>query len=270
MAVNCAAIPETLIESELFGHEKAAFTGATSLKRGQFEEADGGTLFLDEVGDMSLSTQAKVLRALQEQQFTRVGGTKLIKVDVRVLAATNKDLRQAIRHGTFREDLYFRLAVITVTPPPLRERKDDLFALAQHFINSRPSKLGLHKRYTLSDLAVEALQHYSWPGNIRELDNTISRALVLCTENTIEPEDLLLPDSPDPLTQELDIAATNKTVPSSYHDSMVRYSRDLIESALRRNGWNQTKTAAELGLHRTYFTKLIRKLRISGRPPSSI
>jgi DNA-binding NtrC family response regulator len=271
MTVNCAAIPETLIESELFGHEKGAFTGAASMKRGHFEEADGGTLFLDEIGDMSLSTQAKVLRALHEQQFTRVGGTKPINVDVRVLAATNKDLRQAIREGTFREDLYFRLAVITVTPPPLRERMDDLLALARHFVDSRPGKLGLPKRYTLSDLAVEALQRYSWPGNIRELDNVISRALVLCTGNTIEPEDLILAESPDTpkQTPNVDGDQDNGIVSSSYHECMNAYSRKLIENALRRNGWNQTKAAAELDLQRTYFTKLLRQKRISGKPPTS-
>ncbi|MBX3302183.1 MAG: sigma-54-dependent Fis family transcriptional regulator [Nitrospira sp.] len=269
VAVNCAAIPETLIESELFGHEKGAFTGATSMKRGQFEEADGGTLFLDEIGDMSMSTQAKVLRALQDQQFTRVGGTKLIKVDVRVVAATNKDLRQVIRQGTFREDLYFRLAVITVTLPPLRKRMDDLLALAQHFINSRPVKLGLQKRYVLSDPALEALQRYSWPGNIRELENVISRALVLCSGETIEPEDLLLPDSPVRPRQEPVMSADGETIFHSYHESMDAQSRKLIENALIRNGWNQTKAAADLGLQRTYLTKLLRQKQISGRPPTT-
>lgn len=269
VAVNCAAIPETLIESELFGYEKGAFTGATSMKRGQFEEADGGTLFLDEIADMSLSTQAKVLRVLQEQQFTKVGGTKLIKVDVRVLAATNKDLQQAVRHGTFREDLYFRLAVITITLPSLRERMDDLLALAQHFINSRPVKLGLQKRYVLSDFAAEALQRYSWPGNIRELENVISRALVLCTGDIIEPEDLLLPDLSCPSRQQPDIAEDHGAVSRSYHESMDAYSRKIIENALSRNGWNQTKAAAYLSLQRTYLTKLLRQKQITGRPPTS-
>jgi len=190
---------------------------------------------------------------------------------VRVLAATNKDLRQAIREGTFREDLYFRLAVITVTPPPLRERMDDLLALARHFVDSRPGKLGLPKRYTLSDLAVEALQRYPWPGNIRELDNVISRALVLCTGDTIEPEDLILAESPDPpkQTPNIDGDQDNGIVSSSYHECMNAYSRKLIENALRRNGWNQTKAAAELDLQRTYFTKLLRQKRISGKPPAS-
>lgn len=267
IALNCAALPEALIESELFGYEKGAFTDATAMKRGQFEEADGGTLFLDEIGDMSLSTQAKVLRSLQERQFTRVGGTKPIQVDVRVLAATNKDLMQAVRQGTFREDLYFRLAVITVTPLPLRRRMDDLPALTQHFLKSRPGRLGLDKCYSLSEPAMEALQRYSWPGNVRELDNVISRALVLCTGHTIEPEDLLLPYSQ---RSSLFAAYPDTDQPQcSYHESMDAYSRKLIEEALNRNGWNQTKAAAELGLQRTYFTKLLRQKQIPGKPPTA-
>jgi DNA-binding NtrC family response regulator len=263
VAINCAAIPETLIEAELFGHEKGIFTGATSMRRGQFEQADSGTLFLDEIGDMSLVTQAKILRALEEQEFRRLGGTKPIKVDVRVLAATNKDLQQAIRQGTFREDLYFRLAVITITPPPLRDRKDDLPALAQHFINSRSDKLGLHRPYKLSELAVEALQQYAWPGNIRELDNVISRALILCSGDTIEPEDLLLPDPPSLSTPEpgADPQA------GSYYESVDIFSKKLIENALLKSGWNQTKAAASLGLQRTYFTVLLKKFQVAGRQP---
>ncbi len=268
IAINCASIPETLIEAELFGHEKHVFTDAKSMKRGLFEEADGGTLFLDEIGDMSLSTQAKILRALDEPQtIKRVGGTKQIKVDVRVLAATNKDLQLAVRKGSFREDLFFRLAVITTTLPPLRERMDDLLALAQHFVISRPGKLGLNKCYKLSELAIEALQGYSWPGNIRELDNVISRALVLCTGDIIEPEDILLPDALSS-TKELGNDASADVACHSYHENITAYSRKLIEEALRRNGWNQTKTALYLGLQRTYLTKLIRKFQILGKPPT--
>lgn len=233
------------------------------MRRGQFEQADSGTLFLDEIGDMSLVTQAKILRALEEQQFVRIGGAKPIKVDVRVVAATNKDLQQAIRQGTFREDLYFRLAVIIITPPPLRDRMDDLPALAQHFIHSRSSKLGLHRPYKLSDLAAEVLQQYSWPGNIRELDNVISRALILCSGDTIEPEDLLLSDAPGQSTPELGVEPQT----SSYYDSVDALSKKLIETALSRNGWNQTRAAASLGLQRTYFTVLLKKFKIAGRPP---
>lgn len=263
--INCAAIPETLIETELFGHEKGAFTGAISMRRGQFEQADSGTLFLDEIGDMSLITQAKILRVLEEQQFMRIGGTKPIKVDVRVLAATNKDLQQAIRQGTFREDLYFRLAVITITPSPLRDRMDDLPALAKHFINSRSSKLGLRRLYKLSDLALETLQQYSWPGNIRELENVISRALILCNTDMIEPEDLILPNSSGPPVLRLDA----EPQACSYYESVEAFSKKLIENALLKNSWNQTKAAASLGLQRTYFTVLLKKFQIAGRPHTS-
>ncbi|MCE9537455.1 MAG: sigma-54 dependent transcriptional regulator, partial [Nitrospirae bacterium] len=168
VAVNCAAIPETLIESELFGHEKGSFTGATSMKRGQFEQADGGTLFLDEIADMSLNTQAKVLRALQEQQFTRVGGTKLLKVDVRVLAASNKDLLKEIEKGTFREDLFYRLNVVPIVVPPLRERRDDIPLLIRHFMRVHAEEQGLRSKEIAPD-AMAVFQQYEWPGNIREL-----------------------------------------------------------------------------------------------------
>ena len=177
VAVNCAAIPETLIESELFGHEKGSFTGATSMKRGQFEQADGGTLFLDEIGDMSLSTQAKVLRALQEQQFTRVGGTKLMKVDVRVLAASNKDLEKEIGKGHFREDLYYRLNVVPIVVPPLRERREDIPALVRHFMKTHVEEQGLRMK-DVSPEAMAVFQQYEWPGNIRER-NLIRRLMIM-------------------------------------------------------------------------------------------
>ena len=186
IAVNCAAIPETLIESELFGHERGSFTGATSLKRGQFEQADGGTLFLDEVGDMSLQTQAKVLRALQEQQFTRVGGTKLIKVDVRVIAASNKDLAMELEKGAFREDLFYRLNVLPIDVPPLRKRKEDIPELVKNFIQDNAVEQGL-KTKTVSPDAMHAFQLYDWPGNVRELRNLIERLMIMVPGPTIEP-----------------------------------------------------------------------------------
>src|SRR5512147_31890 len=191
VAVNCAAIPETLIESELFGHEKGSFTGATSMKRGQFEQADGGTLFLDEIGDMSLNTQAKVLRALQEQQFTRVGGTKLMKVDVRVLAASNKDLLKEIEKGAFREDLYYRLNVVTIIVPPLRERREDVPLLMDHFLKVFAAKNGKTLR-GFSREARDALMRYDYPGNVRELENLVERAVVLCRGDVIGRGDLPL------------------------------------------------------------------------------
>ena len=178
VAVNCAAIPETLIESELFGHEKGSFTGATSMKRGQFEQADGGTLFLDEIADMSLNTQAKVLRALQEQQFTRVGGTKLMKVDVRVLAASNKDLEKEIEKGTFREDLFYRLNVVPIIVPPLRERREDIPLLIRHFMKIHAEEQGLRMK-EVSPEAMAVFQQYEWPGNIRELRNLIERLMIM-------------------------------------------------------------------------------------------
>jgi two-component system nitrogen regulation response regulator NtrX len=185
VAVNCAAIPETLIESELFGHERGAFSGATTMKRGQFEQADGGTLFLDEIADMSLSTQAKVLRALQEQQFTRVGGTKLIKVDVRVLAASNKDLLQEIEKGTFREDLFYRLNVVPIVVPTLRDRREDIPLLVKHFLRVHAEEQGL-KLKQVSPEAMDVFMQYEWPGNIRELRNLIERLMIMVPGPVIE------------------------------------------------------------------------------------
>ena len=265
IAVNCAALPEHLLENELFGHEKGAFTGAMKREPGKIEIAEGGTLFLDEIGDMPLPMQSHLLRVLQDQTFYRVGGTQAVRTDVRFIAATNKDLQQAIRQGTFRDDLYFRLAVITVTLPPLRERLDDLTALAGHFL-SRPGHLGLHKRCVLSDSALEALQHYSWPGNIRELENVLTRALVLCQGDTIEPEHLSLTFSGRAAHTDQD----TEVGPHTYYESMEAHSRKIIENALRANGWNQTKTAQYLGLQRTFLTKLLKKKNISGKPPTSV
>lgn len=266
VAVNCAAFPENLLENELFGHEKGAFTGAIKREPGKIELAEGGTLFLDEIGDMPLTMQGHLLRVLNDRTFYRVGGTQEVRADVRFIAATNKDLQQAIRQGTFREDLYFRLAVITVTLPPLRERLDDLPALAAHFLN-QPGKLGLHKRCVLSDSALDVLQAYSWPGNVRELENVLTRAMILCPGDTIGPEHLALTIStPPPMSQ----TANNDVVFFSYHQNIEAYSQRLIEEALRRNGWNQTKAAAELGLQRTYLTKLLRQKQIPSRPPTTL
>src|SRR6184192_2742701 len=186
VAVNCAAIPETLIESELFGHERGSFTGATTMKRGQFEQADGGTLFLDEIADMSLSTQAKVLRALQEQQFTRVGGTKLLEVDVRVLAASNKELLKEIEKGTFRDDLFYRLNVVPIIVPPLRERREDIPLLIRHFMKVHAEEQGLRMK-EISPEAMAVFQQYDWPGNIRELRNLIERLMIMVPGPIIDP-----------------------------------------------------------------------------------
>jgi DNA-binding NtrC family response regulator len=262
IAVNCAALPENLLENELFGHEKGAFTGAGKREPGKIEVGEGGTVFLDEIGDMPLPLQSRLLRVIQDQTFFRVGGTQSVRTNVRFLAATNKDIRRMIKQGTFREDLYYRLAVITVTLPPLRERMDDVPALTQHFIN-RAVRTGMHGACTLSDRALQALQQYSWPGNIRELDNVLTRALILCPDDTLEPVHLHLADSL-PLSE---TATETGSLSRHYHDLMEAYSRKIIEEALRRNGGNRTRASEELGLQRTYLTKLLRQKEISGGQP---
>lgn len=190
VAVNCAALPETLLESELFGHEKGAFTGAAERRIGKFELANGGTLFLDEIGEMTPSTQAKLIRALQEREFTRIGGNNLIKVDVRVVSATNKNLEMAVADGSFREDLYYRLSVFPLILPSLRERKSDIPLLAAHFLEKFRKRESQASVESISAEALDILMHYNWPGNVRELENTIERALVVATGKEITPADL--------------------------------------------------------------------------------
>jgi DNA-binding NtrC family response regulator len=216
---------------------------------------------------MSLSLQSHLLRVLQDQTFYRVGGTQSVHTDVRFVAATNKDLKQAIRQGTFREDLFYRLEVISVTLPPLRERIDDIPALAKYFLG-RAGKFGLSKQCTMSDAALRTLAHYRWPGNIRELENVLTRAYILTPGKTIEPEHLFLSDAAA-------AGASAATPPmehrpdagSGYHDLMEAYSRWVLEDALKKNDWNQTRAAEALGLQRTYFTKLLRQKQIPGRQP---
>jgi DNA-binding NtrC family response regulator len=273
VAVNCAAIPKDLLENELFGHEKGAFTGAVKREAGKIEIAEGGTVFLDEIGDMSLSMQSHLLRVLQDQTFYRVGGTQSVHTDVRFVAATNKDLKQAIRQGAFREDLFYRLEVISITLPPLRDRADDIPALANYFLG-RAGKFGLSKHCTLSEAAVRTLSQYRWPGNIRELENVLTRAYILTPGETIEPEHLFLSDArsgPDDGT-----AGSGPREPiqlgggGGYHAMMESYSRWVLEDALKKNDWNQTRAAEALGLQRTYFTKLLRQKQIPGRQPKSV
>ncbi|HSF66695.1 MAG TPA: sigma 54-interacting transcriptional regulator, partial [Nitrospiraceae bacterium] len=203
-----------------------------------------------------------LLRVLQDQTFYRVGGTQPVRTNVRFIAATNKDLRRAIQEGTFREDLYYRLAVISVTLPPLRERLDDVPALAKHFLN-RAVKMGIHRPCTLSDRSLQVLQQYQWPGNIRELENVLTRTLILCPDDIIEPSYIHLADSTLPSATEPETASPSLR----YHESMEAHSRKVIEEALRRNSWNQTRAAEELGLQRTYLTKLLRQKDIPGRSP---
>ncbi len=271
VAVNCAAIPETLIESELFGHEKGSFTGATSMKRGQFEQADGGTLFLDEIGDMSLSTQAKVLRALQEQQFTRVGGTKLMKVDVRVLAASNKDLEKEIGNGHFREDLFYRLNVVPIVVPPLRERREDIPALVQHFMRTHAEEQGLRVK-EVSPEAMAVLQQYDWPGNIRELRNLIERLMIMVPGYVIEGSQAAMS------LQGRTTGAVSVSIPSSspllaksydsLRDARNAFEKEYISRKLREHHWNISRTAEDLKIERSHLHRKIKLLDVEMRPES--
>lgn len=270
--VNCAAIPEELIESELFGHERGAFTGATNLKRGRFDLANGGTLFLDEIGDMSLKTQAKVLRILQEQKFERVGGTQTITVDVRVVAATNKDLKQEIAKGGFREDLYYRLNVIHMHIPPVRERVGDVALLAAHFLKEFSITHG-RKTRTLSPDALTVLQSYLWPGNVRELKNLMERIVILTTDAEegalIEAAHLLSQLSEDALTASWSARADSVSKPDvanyeskNLRDARSEFEKEFIIKTLKENDWNISKAAGVLGIERSHLHKKMKSYGI--------
>ncbi|MCC2639770.1 MAG: Sigma-54 dependent DNA-binding response regulator [Nitrospira sp.] len=272
VAVNCAAIPETLIESELFGHERGSFSGATTLKRGQFEQADGGTLFLDEIADMSLSTQAKVLRALQEQQFTRVGGTKLIKVDVRVLAASNKDLLKEIEKGTFREDLFYRLNVVPIVVPTLRDRREDIPLLVRHFLRVHAEEQGL-KIKSMSPDAMEVFMQYEWPGNIRELRNLIERLMIMVPGPVIEASHAsvalqvrshLSAAQPAAGTQPSHALLTKPY--DSLRDARNAFEKEFIARKLREHHWNISRTAEDLKIERSHLHRKIKLLDVEMRP----
>ncbi|MEW6213764.1 MAG: sigma-54 dependent transcriptional regulator [Nitrospirota bacterium] len=245
--VNCAAIPEELIESELFGHEKGSFTGAFEKKKGKFELADEGTLFLDEVGDMSLSAQSKVLRVIETQEFQRVGSSRNIKVDVRIIAATNKDLREEVRKGNFREDLLYRLDVIPMVVPPLREKKEDIPELVEYFLEYFASEYGQRPK-KITPEALKTLEVYEWPGNIRELRNVIERLVIMTPSNTITPKNLIIGES----------------APSDYFAfNALREARDAFEKAfiikkLEENNWNISKTAEVLQIERSNLHKKIK------------
>ena len=251
--VNCAAIPDELIESELFGHIKGSFTGATEDKSGKFQKADGGTLFLDEVGDMSLKTQAKVLRVLEQQRFEPVGSNTAITVDVRVIAATNKKLEDEILKGTFREDLFYRINVIPFYVPALREHSEDVPLLARYFLSEFSAEYGKRPR-ELSPAAVEVLQRYSWPGNVRELRNLIERLVIVCPQQRIEPHHL----PPEYFR------GTRSAQPySTLHEARTAYERDFILRKLEENQWNMTRTATALGLERSHLYRKMKTLGIS-------
>jgi Nif-specific regulatory protein len=253
VAINCAALIETLLESELFGHEKGAFTGAVAQKKGKLEVADGGTVFLDEMGELAPALQAKLLRFLQEQEFDRVGGTRPIKVDIRLVAATNRDLGEAIQSGTFRKDLYYRLNVVSLTMPPLRERREDIPLLANYFamIFSEKSK---RKINGISDEARACLLAYDWPGNVRELGNAIERAVVLGSSDLVLPEDL-----PEAV---LEARPRTGTSASTYYAAIIEAKRQLILRALDQANGNYIDAAKLLGMHVNYLHRLIKNLNL--------
>jgi DNA-binding NtrC family response regulator len=255
VAINCVGLSKDLLESELFGYERGAFTGAQQRKKGKIELADGGTVFLDEIGDISEALQTKLLRFLQEREFERVGGTELIHVDVRIIAATNRDLQAAVKMGRFREDLYYRINVVPLALPPLRERKGDIAELAQYFVRRFASQS--KRNFTaLSEQAMGKLLAYDWPGNVRELANVIERAVVLGEPATIEADDL-----------PMEIVALSQLNPANttptYQDIVDEYRRDVIVKALQQSNGNRTTAAKLLGLERTYFQKLLKSFGIS-------
>ena len=257
--VNCAAIPEELIESELFGHEKGSFTGATTQRRGKFDQAHNGTLFLDEIGDMSLKTQAKVLRILQERKFERVGGNKTIEVDVRVIAATNKDLEKEITEGNFREDLYYRLNVIPFYVPPLRERKADISRLATHFLQYFCSKESRETK-TFDDESMQAITEYAWPGNVRELKNLIERLAIMTPGNTITRSEL-----PQAINNGRHTATKDQSSitfkSNTFRTAKEEFEKEFLIQKLEENDWNISRTAEAVEIERS---NLHRKIKAYG------
>jgi len=250
ITINCGAIPEILLESELFGHEKGAFTDAYAQKHGKFELADRGTIFLDEIGEMSQKLQVKLLRVLENHKIERIGGHEEISLDVRILAATNRNLMEEVQKGNFREDLYYRLTVITISMPPLRERGDDILLLANIFLNRygrENNKLNL----SFSESAVKAIMAYSWPGNVRELENKVKRAVIMAQDKKISPQDLALPLPP---------RATDKQ--RSLLEVREEAEKTCLVESLERNGWNISKVSRELGTSRTTLYDLIEKYKL--------
>lgn len=255
--VNCPAIPETLIESELFGHEKGAFTGATESRKGRFELANGGTIFLDEIGELPLNVQSKLLRFLQESTFERVGSSKTIKVDVRVIAATNRNLEVMMKEGTFRPDLYYRLNIVPIILPPLRERKEDIPLLVENFLE-RFNKLN-NKSVKLTERALRVLIEYPWPGNVRELENCIQRTVVLANTNLIDQEDLPLPVIyPEPIV--LNKENHFESRPGSY--SLEEVEKNAIIKALKESNWKQKDAAEKLGISQRQLSYKLKKYKI--------
>ncbi|MGQ9665585.1 MAG: sigma-54-dependent Fis family transcriptional regulator [bacterium] len=249
IAVSCAAIPATLLESELFGYEKGAFTGALTQHKGRFEIAHQGTIFLDEIGDLLPETQSKLLRVLQEREFERLGSTKTIKVDVRVIAATNQNLEEKIKQKSFREDLFYRLNVFPIYVPPLRDRKDDIIILAEHFLGYYSKQMNKDIK-KFSDEVIERLMNYPWPGNVRELQNVIERAVVLTNTDTIKSEALMLPSTPIELPMTYD---------KSLKDAVEEFKMRYIKETIKKCGGNQRKASKILKIQPTYLSRLLHK-----------
>jgi DNA-binding NtrC family response regulator len=266
VTVNCGAIPEELLESELFGHVRGAFTNAVSHREGRFSLANGGTIFLDEIGDMSPNLQVKLLRVLQDRTFEAVGSSKTVSVNVRVIAASNQDLEQAIRARRFREDLFYRLNVIPIEVPPLRKRPEDIPLLAQHFLDVANEERGTQVK-SISHDAIERLCSYAWPGNVRELENLMERLVILCGEGEIRAEDL-----PEQFArQEAPTVAVPQLPPSglSFRDVVDDFETDLILQALEQTHWNKNQAARLLGLNRTTLLEKIKKKGLEHRSTSS-
>lgn len=260
VAVNCAAIPETLIESELFGHEKGAFTDAQTRRIGHFELADQGTLFLDEISELSLPTQAKILRALQERDFVRVGGGKTISVDVRLISATNKNLEELMARGAFRSDLFYRINVVPLTIPPLRKRKEDILLLAKHFLDKHA---GVGKK-KISPEAMDILIAYDWPGNVRELENIIERIVVLTTSDTINPDDIPSSLKTESRVELIKLGVLDGRI--SFEDAEREFERDIIMEALKKSNFVQTRAADLLGISRRILKYKMDKYSIAEPP----
>jgi DNA-binding NtrC family response regulator len=278
VAFSCANLPENLVEDELFGHEKGAFTGALMGRQGKVEAANHGSLFLDEIGDLSLGLQPKLLRVLQERSFERLGSNKTIEVDVRLISATHHNLAELVKQGKFREDLYYRLNVVELRLPPLRERRDDISLLAQHFLQKYAQQFRKSAR-RFSQAAVTALDQYAWPGNVRELENVIQRAVVLSEGQTLEMSSLpisLRGNIAEPVSVSVAVSATaasaspaSKTGSLSYEEELKRFKRSLVLRTLQENGWRKAESARALGVARGYLHRLINQLDIREQEETS-
>jgi Nif-specific regulatory protein len=258
VAVNCAALAETLLESELFGHEKGAFTGAVFQKRGRIEAAEGGTLFLDEIGEMAPTLQVKLLRVLQEREYERVGSSRTLKANVRVIAATHRDLEKEVRDGRFRQDLYYRLNVVGITLPPLRERREDIPLFVDHFVAQFSRQLGKRVVAVAPD-ARQRLVLYDWPGNVRELQNVIERAVVMTDSEVLTCEDL-----PEAL---LELRTPDESELGGYHQAVNDLKRQLLVTAVREANGNLAAAARKLGLHPNYLHRLVRNMNLRPHLP---